>query len=308
MTTSSFKFDDAALAQLAAPPDADKAAAEYGCVFPIKWYKSILDLIVERGIVTITYDDLFNESDDRDHESCYEREFRHWHERVRDPQKTYLLIQHDVDFAPQFTRRMVAMEALAGGACVRSNVFVFNRFMGEIPSDSPYDDTPYAIDHEFFQAMQRRGFVIGYHQNALTVASDMAAAGRQFAEDVAALRKYYDIQCFCPHGGRPIEINGDKKYNYDVPVPAELKDSLRWVYNKHGPRFSGRYSDGGLRRINDPARLDRLNLEAFIESLELGKRYFALIHPQLWGYKINPAYNPALAERAWHQDVVRRFK
>lgn len=295
--TRSVTLDDAALRAIADPPD--DPSTEYGCVFPLRWYESLLGEILRRGIVTITYDDLFARSDDRDWESCYEHEFRHWHEHVRDPQQTYLLIQHDVDFAPAFTKRMIALESLHG---VRSNIFLFNRFPDDIPADSPYDDTPYELDHDFFAAMQQRGFVIGYHQNALSVTRDFDAAAAQFERDVRNLRRYYDIRYFCPHGGRAVEINGSAMHNVDVPVPESMRDSLRWVYNRYALRFSGRYSDGGLRKAD---ALDRLDLAAFLESLQPGRRHFALIHPQLWGYNINRDYNPALNEQPWYRRVLR---
>jgi len=297
-------YDEQALGALCAQPAANVAASEYGSVFPLPWYEALLREIAARGIEVITYDDVFSHCDDRDRESCYEREFKHWHESVRDPAKTYLLIQHDVDFAPQFTQRMVAMEALHG---VRSNIFLFNRFVDEIPADSPYDDTPYEIDHDFFRAMEQRGFVIGYHQNALTVTGDMDAATQQFETDVAALRRHYNVRYFCPHGGRAVEINGEPKHNFDVLVPAKFSDDLLWVYNKYGPRWSGRYSDGGLRRLTEPDRLKRLDLMAFLDSMQPGKRYFALIHPQLWGWDINTRYNPALAEQPWYQRVLNEY-
>lgn len=295
-------FDDAALRKIAQPPN--DPSTEYGCVFPLGWYESLLQEIQQRGIVALTYSDLFAHSDDRDWENCYEREFKHWHEHIRDPQATYLLIQHDVDFVPDFTKRMVALEALYG---IRSSIFVFNRFVDEIPADSPYDDSPYVVDHEFFTAMQQRGFVIGYHQNALSVTKNLEDATQQFANDVMALREHYDIRYFCPHGGRAVEIDGRRLHNFDVPVPDVLRDSLRWVYNRYALRYSGRFSDGGLRRVNDPQHLQRLNLAGFLNALEPGRRYFALIHPQLWGYNINRAYNPALSEQQWYQQKLRDF-
>lgn len=297
-------YDEQVLRSCCARPDERIAASEYGSVFPLPWYDAFLREVVARGIEVITYDDVFGHCDDRDRDSCYEREFKHWHESVRDPAKTYLLIQHDVDFAPQFTKRMVAMEALHG---VRSNIFLFNRFVDEIPADSPYDETPYDVDHDFFRAMEHRGFVIGYHQNALTVTGDMDAATKQFETDVAALRVRYDLKYFCPHGGRAVDIAGEPKHNVDVPVPAEFSEDLLWVYNRFGPRWSGRYSDGGLRRLTEPDKLQLLDLMAFVDSMQPGKRYFALIHPQLWGWNINSSYNTTLAAQPWYQRVLKEY-
>ena len=286
-------------------PPADPLA-EYEAVFPLGWYETFLQTLRDLDVQIITYDDLFDNSDDWDFKSCYQREFDHWHEAVRDPSRTYLLIQHDVDFVPTFTKRMVALEASYG---IRSNVFIFNELYDVFPDDSPYDDSPYDVDHAFFQRAQTSGFVIGYHQNALALAGpNMDAAVERFQRDVAQLSRYYPLRFFCPHGGPGREIDGKLCRNYDVPLPAKYHRQLRWVYNKYAIRFAGRFSDGGLRRLTDPKRLEQLDLvDEFVKSMQPGKRYFALIHPQLWGYNVNMNYNPLLAERPWYQDVCRRF-
>ena len=119
-----------------APPA--KPAAEPIANFPLRWYEEFLNLIVRRNIQIITYQDLFGESDDWEYVSNYSREFGAWKEQVRDPQQRYLLLQHDVDDVPEFTKRMVAMEAFYG---IRSNVFMFrDRYLQGIACP------PYKVD------------------------------------------------------------------------------------------------------------------------------------------------------------------
>ena len=113
--------------------------------FPLGWYEEFLQRIMELEIQVITYKDLFTDSDDWDYRSNYKREFAVWRKTVSDPNKRYLLIQHDVDNHPVFTKRMVAMEAVYG---IRSNIFIFRQRYSKTKSDPPYE-----VDHEFFQVM-----------------------------------------------------------------------------------------------------------------------------------------------------------
>lgn len=283
------------------------AADEYESVFPLKWYETFLEKLRDRNIQVVTYADLFEHCNDWDYESCYQLEFSNWHKKVRNPSYTYLLLQHDVDFVPAFTKRMVALEASYG---FRSNIFLFNELYDVVPDDSPYDDTPYDVDHAFFQDAQDNGFVIGYHQNALARAgANLNKAVDRFQQDVELLGKYYKLKYFCPHGGSGHEIDGKLYHNYDISIPEKFKDQLRWVYNRYALRFTGRYSDGGLRRITDIQRLEKLDLvDGFLQSMQPGKRYFALIHPQLWGYNVNMQYNPQLAKQSWYQKVCRNYE
>ena len=62
------------------------------------------------------------------------------------------------------------------------------------------------------------------------------------------------------------------------------------------------------RRVEARWRLDALDLLEFVEGMEKGKRYFALIHPQLWGRNVNTEYNPALAERPWYRRMIERYE
>ncbi len=207
--------------------------------------------------------------------SNYSEEFRTWNEHVRDSYQQYQLIQHDADDIPKFSKRMVALEVLYG---IRSNIFIFRDWYSQEISCPEYD-----IGHEFFQEAERRGCVIGYHQNAFALAGfDMDQAIARHRSDVHYLRQFYKIKFVVPHGGVGAEIDGRLVQNRDTSMPPEFEGNLRCVYNRYAVRFTERWSDGGLRRATDATRLRQLSLiDESIDKMEPGKRYCRLIHPQL---------------------------
>lgn len=269
--------------------------------FPLGFYEDFLREINRLGIVVLTYDDFFHESDDCDYESNYAREYKSWLKNARDPKKIYLVIQHDVDNHPHFTQRMIAMEFIYN---VRSNIFIFHQRYSQTQVNPQYD-----VDHDFFRAAERRGFVIGYHQNALQLAGfDLDEAARRYRDDVAALRRIYNIRYVVPHGGIGAVVHGRMHHNVDVPMPLELRANLRWVFNGHGAKFSSRWSDGGLRRMRDRRRVrDYDIISRFLHQLKPGTRNFCLVHPQRWGFHIDINANPLLAEHEWYQRMCRQY-
>lgn len=268
--------------------------------FPLAYFEYFLSEVRRRGIITLTYGELFAESTDFDHENFFPEEFSAW-EAKKDPSATYLLIQHDIDNHPEFTRRIVQMEK---GFGIRTNIFMFTERANRLSTEAEYE-----VDHTFFAEAESSGFVIGYHQNALSLAqTSLESANGRFLTDVNDLRTRYKVDFVVPHGGRGTVIDGSVKHNFDVPIPVELRDSLRWVYNKFGVRFHNRWSDGGLRKVQDEARLVQLNLvDHFLRSLRPGTRNFCLIHPQRWGVNVNPRANPMLEKMGWYRKVCRDF-
>ncbi len=282
-----------------APPD--DPASEPGANFPLGFYEDFLRAIKQRGITVLTFDDIFEGSDDWDYQSNYVAEFKHWQKHRRDPAQTYLVIQHDVDNHPHFTSRMVAMEHIYG---IRSNIFIFrNRYSRKQANPE------YPVDHDFFQAAAQQGFVIGYHQNAFQLTDfKMDEAVQRYRSDVAELRELYDIRYVVPHGGVGAEVNGKMLHNYSVPMPEELRTNLRWVFNGHGVRFTRRWSDGGMRRTRDRKKIREYNLiEKFVDQLKPGTRNFCLIHPQRWGFNIEVDANPVLVDEQWYQQLCRQY-
>src|SRR5438552_11034580 len=119
-------FDNPAqLRDMFAPPP--NPSAEPRCNFPLAFYEEFLREIKRLNIQVITYRDLFERSDDWNYRANFPGEYKQWQEShgarptgsiIRrmfsammrrpksDPRSTYLLIQHDVDGLPFFTKRM----------------------------------------------------------------------------------------------------------------------------------------------------------------------------------------------------------
>jgi len=279
------------------PSDVDSVAVSN---FPLGYYQLFLQEIKKLGVEVLSYKDLFEGSCDWDYESCYRREYENWKESKRDPEKICLLIQHDVDNYPFFTKRMVAMEAFYG---IKSNIFIFCERYSKRGSDASYE-----IDHDFFVEAEKRGFVIGYHQNAFALSGfDLSKAVERYREDVNHLREIYDIQFVVPHGGAGCFVNGKKILNVDVPMPAEFRGNLRWVFNRYGVRFDQKWSDGGLRKTRDKKRIKGFDLVKFLHNLKKGSRNFCLVHPQRWGFNIDVNQNPLLAREEWYKDICMSY-
>jgi hypothetical protein len=272
---------------------------EYAAAFPLGWYGKFLDEIRRRKIRVVTYRDLFAGLDDYDHEQRFPAEKSAWARRARFWHRPTLVIQHDVDYVPEFTHRMIEMEMACG---IRSNVLVFNELHAP---ESGETKRPYELDFDLLRRAEAAGFVIGYHCNVVQRGvRTMAEAEATFEADVAALRKHVSIEYFCPHGGRAADIEGRSLHNYDVPIPQSLRRSLRWVYNRFGMRFDSIWSDGGIRKRAGDA-VDGLDLVGtFVPSMSRGKRHFVLVHPQRWGHHVVPDLNPTLAERPWYRRVL----
>lgn len=286
-------------AEVYSPPEHD--SDEPISNFPLQWYEEFLQLLIELKIEVITYRDIFEDSGDWNYRSNYKQEFIHWRKKACDPNKRYLLIQHDVDNHPFFTKRMVAMEEAYG---VRSNIFIFRQRYSSVCSNPNYE-----IDHGYFKEAQRRGFVIGYHQNALPLAGfNMEKAIERYRSDVLHLRQLYNIEFVVPHGGIGVERDGRMLYNMDVPMPPQCEGNLRWVYNRYGVKFTQRWSDGGLGKTRDLKRIEGFDLIGkYLPSLRPGTRNFCLIHPQRWGYNVDLQQNPMLAEQAWYKQVCSKY-
>ena len=273
--------------------------------FPLQFYVDFLKHLKEREDVQfVTYDDLAWQEGDA-YEQNYAAEFAAWKKKIRrgelDSDKVYVLLQHDVDRLPELTMNLLRQEQCLG---IPSNVMIFNRRIewrhlqetGEIL----YAD--YDLDLPFLRRLQdKHGFVIGYHSNAYEAAMfDPQRARVIFQEDVSALRQWFDIRYFSPHGGAK---DPQGRSNSALTPPDELMNSLRWVHNRYTVRFDGNYSDGGLNdpRI-DPATRDPRN---FVRALRKGKRYRILTHPQYYRDGCKP--KPAMVGTPWYDEVLALY-
>ncbi len=190
-----------------------KATTEY---YPNPWryYVDFINILKSRGARFITMGDAlaknYNKSD------------------------INILLDHHIDYYVIETEVMCRWELEND---VISNVYLFNRFEYYDSSQLKIWDVE-DLNIEFYQELERRGFEIGYHQNAVGLVrtskvgrsydknisrDDMEKAKAVFARDVDNLSRYFKIRTFIPHGAG--EANA---HLLDLPKGYEW---LTWVYN-----------------------------------------------------------------------------
>ncbi|MBK1706879.1 FkbM family methyltransferase [Halochromatium glycolicum] len=211
-----------------------------------------------------------------------------------DPEQINVCLDHHIDYYPVETEVMCRWELENN---IVSSVYLFNRFI--------YDDVQQRrhwviedLNVAFYQHLEKAGFEIGYHQNALGLIrtardgrtysreitnADKSVAQKVFAEDVDNLRQYFNIRTFIPHGGG----EGNAQL-VDLP---DGYDDLIWIYNnarRNGacepPLRWRNYSDScgaAAQRIKGfggqyVANVDNLHLNAYL--MEPGLNH-VLIHP-----------------------------
>ena len=282
-------------------PDGSRAA-----YIPLGYYVDLLELIADNRdvIEVLTYNDLAW-GDDRNFAANYPAERKNWERLIasgeRDPNKIYVLIQHDVDSRPERSMEHVRHEMRLG---VPTNVMIFNRRVDRrhLRDTGELRLTDYEIDDTLLNEACGQGFVVGYHSNSFERALfDFEEAARIFVSDIADLRKRFPIRFFSAHGGTP---SPEGLNNRDAPFPEAMQDELRWVHNGHTPWFDGNYSDGGLNSPKrDPAKRD---LRDFVKTWKPGRRYRILTHPQ---YYFNPcSISPRLAGTPWYEEVRAMYE
>ena len=132
-----------------------------------------------------------------------------------DPGAINVLLDHHIDFYVIETEVMCRWEQEHG---VRSSVYLFNQFRVQKGSRRRHDWKITDLNVAFYQQLERDGFEIGYHQNAVgqvlweldeplvlrqpkSLSPEVIKkAQRIFAHDVDSLSKYFDIRTFIPHG------------------------------------------------------------------------------------------------------------
>jgi hypothetical protein len=153
-----------------------------------------------------------------------------------DPGRINLILDHHIDYYPIETHVMCRWELEND---VVSSVYLFNQ--------SPYQDTLQRkqwrvedLDIAFYQSLEKSGFEIGYHQNAVGIATmrnqslsrsyqlelspDVIATAKViFSEDVKNLQRYFNIRTFIPHG------SGEANARL-LDIPEDCQE-LVWVYN-----------------------------------------------------------------------------
>jgi len=271
--------------------------------FPLEYFIDFLKFLKNNDdiIEIITYDDL-PWGDDYDYERNYPQEYKNWKDQLnkgeRDKRKIYVLLQHDVDSAPERTMTVLREEERLG---IPSNVMIFNQRINRryLQRTGELMYTDYELDYKYLRKIQdESGFVIGYHSNAFDQALfNMGKAMNIFEDDVKELQKNFTIKFFSPHGGAR---SPEGLSNNILTIPDSLKSSLRWVHNRKKVRFDGEYSDGG---INSPKRnpADR-DLRDYVKKWQRGKRYRILIHPQYYNTPYKPS--PRMRGTRWYDELL----
>jgi hypothetical protein len=268
---------------------------------PFGYHAGFIDyLAANRNLFQIiTYDDLMWQ-DERAVNGTYPNERKAWEHAMRegrlDPNKIYVLIQHDVDTCPERTLNLLKYEASRG---ILSNVMIFNKRVNrkKLATTGELEYTPYELDFELLRNLQAKGFVIGYHSNAYEQSQyDEQRALQIFRQDVESLRRQLPIRYFSPHGGAP---GPGGLNNYDLRLSAEMLEGLTWVHNKVTPYFKLNYSDGAINSPKlDPAKRD---IRDFVRQWQPGNRYRLLTHPQ---YYHNPCKRaPRLSGSQWYEEI-----
>jgi hypothetical protein len=274
--------------------------------FPFEYFVDFLKFLRENNdiIKIITYDDLPWDGD-YNYVSNYPQEYRNWRNQlkngIRDDQKIYVLLQHDVDSAPERTMAILREEERLG---IPSNVMIFNRRINRrhLQETGELIYTDYKLDYDYLRQLQEKsGFVIGYHSNAFEqVLFEKKRALEIFENDINALRKYFNVRYFSPHGGTR---SPEGSSNNILPIPESLKYSIRWIHNRKNVCVDGEYSDGG---INSPKRNPaKRDLRDFVRKWERGKRYRILIHPQY--YHTPWKLSPRLTGTPWYDNLLNFY-
>lgn len=286
-------------------PAKEEDPAVAGGYFPLEFALDFLRFLRTHDdvIEVLTYADL-DWGDDYDYERSYPSEWRTWkqqmREGLRDPNKIYVLLQHDVDSVPERSIRLLKEEEALG---LPSNVMIFRERVNRryLVRTGKLRLTPYEIEPDLLARLESgHRFVIAYHANAYERAGfDYVKARELMEEDVAVLRERFRIDYFSPHGGPP---GPDGQSNTAVDPPPSFDGSVRWVANKYTAKFDGMYSDGGINSPKrDPAKRD---LRDFVRTWKPGGRYRVLLHPQYYHSPTNPS--PRMQGTPWYDELLQR--
>lgn len=250
---------------------------------PWDYYVGFIDILKNRGAKFITFSEALA--------------------KQYDPDAINVLLDHHIDYYVIETEVMCRWEREHD---VRSSVYLFNKYhyRDGLPQKCDWNVTDLNI--EFYQRLERDGFEIGYHQNAVgqvyyeldvplvrrqpkVLSADIIErAQRYFANDVDSLSKYFYIRTFIPHGA------GQNNAQL-LELPKGYEQRVTWVYNNakrggtvkqplsfrnysesNGQRAQ-RFHDGNVNWIN---HVDNLHLHAQLIGKGLNH---ILIHPGRFG-------------------------
>jgi hypothetical protein len=284
-----------------APPTEIPSQTRAWGVLPWEYVSGFVDMLdrCRDRVRVVTYDDL-EWDDDYDHVHKYPLELQNWRRQKneRHDERIHVLLQHDVDFAPERTNRLVELEIARD---VPANVMIFARYhnRGRLASRGELVFEPYAVDRALLRDAEREhGFVIGYHTCCVEHALwDLDEAVKVFEADLEAMRQDFDVRYFSPHGGVP-GPNGE--HNFDVPLTEQHIRQARWVHNRFSPSWRNDWSDGAF--LTRPAD----DLREFVRAWLPGDRYRVLIHSQY--YAEDFVRHPKLEQVEWVQQVYDAYE
>lgn len=192
-----------------------------------------------------------------------------WHDLLdgwRADRETSALIQFDMDGGPKSMMRLIDPLLERG---VRASIMLHRQ------SHDWYETRFEDLDVDALKRAEAAGWCIGYHNNALnnTQRLDrfgdyspqvMSEAAQRFADDVAFLKRHFDIRTYTNHGGNVLN------HRLDAPPEAHVVCVDRTNTELWQP-IRGMFSDGGFTARPHP-------LSQRIEALSDGLHFFR-IHP-----------------------------
>ena len=228
-------------------------------------------------------------------------EFRAWISEAEVRGERAVLLQYDVDARPDITWELLGTHIEHR---VPANVMIFRRkiFDWKLKREGVVEFDEYELDYAVLEAFQNAGGVVGYHCNAFDQAGgDEARALDIFADDVAELRKHFDIRVMSMHGGH---VTPEGKCNATLPVGPLLDElGLAWVHNGQSVCFHANWADGSAS--NPRYRTESGNPLDFIVSANPGQRIRLLFHPQYYNDHTDSRFDyPILHDAAWVKRTV----
>jgi hypothetical protein len=283
-------------------------------VFPISLADEVFDILLDRDIKILKYNDLDTKKSFCGSKCHYLDEYVRFRTGGVNPflvirailsyyllkrhQETYIwlsrqlgrksfpatvILQHDADVMPERTVDMMKREHAKG---IKSSCFVFAQHAENVVYKLPVNE---------LKEFEQYGFEIGYHLNAFERANyNINNAFDLVKEDLDYLSKFFNITSYVPHGGA---FSKDGRNNYSLPHKKRLK-TLTLAYNGHCLIKESTWSDGGIKKQipSDP--------RVFARSIPDNSRALMLMHPQYYGDILRDDWQTLpISKKKWWRDL-----
>lgn len=216
---------------------------------------------------------------------------------LRQPRTPTVILHHDADRQPHKTVDMMHLELKHG--VTSSNYFFVKRCARWLGDEELYD-----LDFNALQKLEKNGFEIGYHCNAMEQSGYNTLRALEIANsDIEMLQSHHlNIRTFVPHGGVP---GAGGLNNEHTPYSGRLAD-LVWAYNCRGflndVSWSDGYAESPIIPGNDQFRLKDPRVVA--ASLKGRMRGHFLLHPQYYGHTLRPDWESfAISQQKWWRNL-----